>query len=72
MELMVLLLATGSGGDTNKMENDYVAWNWKANGSGSSNTDGQHKSTVSVNTTAGFLVLFNLHGTGSNLQLDMV
>tara|TARA_B100001250_G_C19797924_1_gene789661 strand:+ start:1458 stop:2492 length:1035 start_codon:yes stop_codon:yes gene_type:complete len=31
----------------------YVAWNWKANGAGSANTDGAISSTVSVNTTAG-------------------
>ena len=35
----------------------HVAWNWKANGSGSSNTDGDITSTVSVNTTAGFSIV---------------
>jgi hypothetical protein len=35
----------------------YVAWNWKANGSGSSNTDGSITSTVSANTTAGVSVV---------------
>lgn len=35
----------------------YVAWNWKANGSGSSNTAGSVTSTVSANTTAGFSVV---------------
>lgn len=34
----------------------YVAWCWKANGAGSSNTAGSITSTVSVNTTAGFSV----------------
>jgi hypothetical protein len=34
-----------------------VAWNWKANGSGSSNTDGSITSTVSANTTAGFSIV---------------
>jgi len=33
-----------------------VAWNWKANGSGSANTDGQLTSTVSANTTSGFSI----------------
>ena len=33
-----------------------VAWNWKANGSGSSNTAGDINSTVSVNTDAGFSI----------------
>ena len=35
---------------------NYVAWNWKANGSGVSNTDGSITSTVSANTTSGFSV----------------
>jgi hypothetical protein len=34
-----------------------VAWNWKANGSGSTNTSGTITSTVSANTTAGFSVV---------------
>jgi hypothetical protein len=34
----------------------YVAWNWKANGAGSSNTAGSVTSTVSVNTTSGFSI----------------
>jgi hypothetical protein len=35
----------------------YVAWNWLANGTGVSNTDGSINSTVSVNTTAGFSIV---------------
>ena len=35
----------------------YVAWNWKANGAGSTNTAGSITSTVSANTTAGFSVV---------------
>jgi len=35
----------------------YVAWNWKAGGSASSNTDGSITSTVSANTTAGFSIV---------------
>jgi hypothetical protein len=34
----------------------YVAWNWKANGAGSSNTAGSITSTVSANTTSGFSI----------------
>lgn len=34
-----------------------VAWNWKAGGAGSSNTDGQETSTVSANPTAGFSIV---------------
>jgi hypothetical protein len=43
----------------------YVAWNWKANGAGSSNTAGTITSTVSANTTAGFSIV-TYTGTGSN------
>ena len=47
--------------------NTYVAWNWKANGAGSSNTDGSIASTVSVDTTAGFsIVKYVGTGSGSN------
>jgi len=35
----------------------YVAWNWKAGGSASSNTDGSITSSVSANTTAGFSIV---------------
>jgi hypothetical protein len=35
----------------------YVGWQWKANGSGVSNTNGSITSTVSANTTAGFSVV---------------
>ena len=44
---------------------NYVGWSWKANGSGSSNTDGSITSTVSANTTAGFSIV-SWTGTGSN------
>jgi hypothetical protein len=43
----------------------YVAWQWKANGAGVSNTDGSITSTVSANTTAGFSVV-TYTGTGAN------
>ena len=44
---------------------NIVGWNWKANGAGSSNTDGSITSTVSVNTTSGFSIS-TYTGTGSN------
>ena len=50
----------------NGSSTNYVGWNWKANGAGSSNTDGSVTSTVSVNTTAGFSIS-KYTGTGSNL-----
>jgi SPRY domain len=46
------------------LTNNYVAWNWKANGAGSSNTAGSITSTVSANTTSGFSVV-TYTGTGS-------
>tara|TARA_Y100001937_G_C7064926_1_gene305567 strand:+ start:15 stop:1088 length:1074 start_codon:yes stop_codon:yes gene_type:complete len=42
----------------------FISWNWKANGAGSSNSDGSTASTVSVNTTAGFSIV-SYTGTGS-------
>jgi hypothetical protein len=44
----------------------FVAWNWKANGNGtSSNTDGSITSTVSANPSAGFSIV-SYTGNGSN------
>jgi hypothetical protein len=42
---------------TNGNGQTFVAWNWKANGSGSTNTAGSITSTVSANTTSGFSVV---------------
>jgi len=56
----------GSNGQLNRNGNNCVAWNWKANGQGSSNTDGSINTTyTSVNTTAGFSIS-SYTGTGSN------
>jgi hypothetical protein len=52
------------GGDANGVGEDIVGWNWKANGAGSSNTDGSITSTVSANTTTGFSIV-SYTGTGS-------
>jgi len=52
-------------GFTNVNGNTYVAWQWKANGTGVSNTSGSITSTVSANTTAGFSVV-TFTGTGAN------
>jgi hypothetical protein len=46
---------TGSGANISGYT--QVAWNWKANGSGVSNTDGSITSTVSANTDAGFSIV---------------
>lgn len=45
--------------------NSFVGFAWKANGAGSSNTDGTITSTVSANTVAGFSIV-TYTGTGAN------
>ncbi|UWJ03747.1 hypothetical protein Skadi4_15 [Pelagibacter phage Skadi-4 EXVC104P] len=47
----------GSNGQMNRNGNNCVAWNWKAGGAGSANTDGSISSTVSANTTSGFSIV---------------
>jgi hypothetical protein len=47
----------------------HVAWNWKAGGSGVSNTDGNVTSTVSADTTSGFSVVT---WTGSESESDQI
>jgi hypothetical protein len=47
---------SGSFNGTNGSGGTYVAWNWLANGSGVSNTDGSITSTVSASTTSGFSI----------------
>ena len=58
----------GSDSVYNNSGATYVAWCWKANGAGSSNTDGTITSTVSANTSAGFSVV-TYTGTGSNATI---
>jgi len=56
----------GSGGGVNENSQTYVAWNWKANGQGSSNTAGTINTTyTSVNTTSGFSII-QYTGNGSS------
>jgi len=51
-------VAKGDSGSTNGSGYNYVAWNWKANGSGSSNTDGTINTTsTSANVDAGFSIV---------------
>ena len=47
----------GSQYNINEDNKSMVAWNWKANGSGSSNTDGSITSTVSANVDSGFSIV---------------
>jgi len=46
-------------------EGGLVGWSWKANGAGSSNTDGDITATVSASTTSG-VSISQYTGTGSN------
>ena len=58
----------GSSGNINNNGSNFVGWNWKANGAGSSNTDGSITSTVSANTTSGFSIV-SYTGTGSSMSV---
>jgi hypothetical protein len=69
------LTAFGSDGFTvgalarlNTSAATYVAWNWKANGAGSTNTAGSITSTVSASTASGFSVV-TYTGTGGNATI---
>lgn len=56
----------GSAGETNQSGIEYYANSWKANGQGSSNTDGTINSTyTSASATSGFSIVQYV-GTGSN------
>ena len=48
-----------------KTNDSYVAWNWKAGGAASSNTNGSITSSVSANPAAGFSIVSWTHGSGS-------
>ena len=52
-------------GSTNSSPDAFVGWQWKAGGTGVSNTAGSITSSVSADTTAGFSVV-TWTGTGSN------
>ena len=51
-----VLAGSSSANNVNQSSQTYVLWNWKAGGSGSSNSDGTISSTVSANTDAGFSI----------------
>jgi len=56
----------GADNEVNGNGKNYVGWNWKANGLGSSNTDGTINSIyTSANTTSGFSIV-QFTGTGAN------
>jgi hypothetical protein len=54
----------GTAAGVNANTDNFVSWNWLANGAGVSNTDGSITSTVSANDTAGFSIV-KYTGTGS-------
>jgi hypothetical protein len=57
----------GEGAAFNISGGSFVAWNWKANGSGVSNTVGDIVSTVSANTESGFsIVSYTGNGTAGD------
>ena len=57
----------GDEGDVNGNTSTFVSWAWKANGTGSSNTDGTiNTAATSANTTAGFsIVSYTSNGSSS-------
>jgi len=59
------------GNDTgvNNNSDTFVAWNWKAGGSASSNSNGSVTSTVSANTTAGFSIVSYSGSTNSTFTV---
>jgi hypothetical protein len=58
----------GNVARSNASGGSLVSWNWKANGAGSSNTDGSITSTVSASTASGFSIS-TYTGTGSNATI---
>ena len=47
----------GTSDSLNQNGQTFASWSWKANGSGSANTDGSINSTVSASTTSGFSIV---------------
>ena len=56
----------GTSTTANQNSTNFIAYNWKANGAGSSNSDGNITSTVSANTTAGFSIVKYSGNSGGN------
>jgi hypothetical protein len=59
------VVGSGNPGYWNSSGENYVAWNWKADGAGSSNSDGSITSTVSASTDSGFSIV-TYTGTATN------
>ena len=59
----------GTEQDVNGSGQNFVSWNWKANGQGSSNTDGSINTTyTSANTTSGFSIV-KWNGSAGNATI---
>ena len=58
----------GNNGDINTNSASFISWNWKANGAGSSNSDGSITSTVSASTNSGFSIV-KWTGSGGNATI---
>jgi hypothetical protein len=54
-------------GNSNTLNDTYVAWNWKAGGTPSINTDGTTTSIVSANQAAGFSIVSYTGGGAANV-----
>ena len=61
-------LGSDSNDYTNYNNQTHAAWNWKAGGSASSNSNGSITSSVSASTTAGFSIV-SYTGTGSSATI---
>jgi len=57
----------GANNGVNESGQTYASWNWKGNGAGSTNNDGNRTSTVSASTTSGFSIV-RYQGNNSNNQ----
>jgi len=63
------MVAGSTPGQNNKSGNNYVAWNWKANGSSTTtNNDGATTSYISHNSTGKFSII-KYTGTGSDTNI---
>ena len=59
--------ALGDDDEYNTNTENYVSWNWLANGSGSADTSGDIDATVSANATAGFsIVTWTANGSSTD------
>ena len=63
-----LTQGSSSQQDVNKSSENYVAWNWLAGGSASSNSSGDITSSVSASTTAGISIV-SYTGTGATATI---